>query len=361
MRAHLRARAAHVRLPALRSVVLTTALLLALCAGAARATPGEPGAGSLVELSGSAFGTTWHVRLVAQRGPPAPAALASEIRSVLDAVDAHMSTWRDDSEISRFNASRSTGWYSVAPETARAVREALEVHRLSGHAFDPTVAPLVALWGFGATGSSRRLPPAAAEIRAVLPRVDAGKLRVRDDPPALRKVRSDLSLDLSGVGKGYAVDAVARRLEALGLRQFLVEVGGELRGRGEGPMGGPWRVGIERPEPGAGAIGWVVALADASLATSGDYRRFFEWEGRRRSHVIDPRSGRPVEHDLVSVSVLAAQAARADAWATALLVLGPEAGWRVAEREGLAVLFVRDRGGRLEARGNPALDWHRVR
>jgi thiamine biosynthesis lipoprotein len=328
------------------------ALLAWACLGARIASANTA---DLVELSGDAFGTTWHVRLAGADGAPSPDEVAHEIRAALDGVDAGTSTWRDDSEIARFNSSPSTAWQAVSRDTAAVVAVALEVHRRSAGAFDPTVAPLVELWGFGPEGPRQR-PPGREAVAAALARVAGGALAVRHDPPALRKARSDLALDLSAVAKGYAVDAIARRLDALGVARFLVEVGGELRARGAGPGGGPWRVGIERPQPGPSRMGWTLALADAALASAGDYRRYFEWRGRRYSHAIDPRSGRPVDHALVSVSVLAPDAAWADAWATALLVLGPEAGARVATREGLAVLFVLDRGAGLETQATPALE-----
>jgi thiamine biosynthesis lipoprotein len=321
------------------------------------AAVGEGAAGPVVEISGDAFGTAWHVRLVGAEGASSAENVAREIRAALDAIDAGTSTWRDDSEVARFNRSQSTAWQAVSPDTAAVVAVALEVHRRSEGAFDPTVAPLVALWGFGPEGQ-RRQPPAPAAVSAALAHVGAEALAARHDPPALRKERPELAVDLSAVAKGFAVDAVTRRLDALGVGRFLVEVGGELRARGEGPGGGPWRVGIERPEPGPSRVGWTLALADVALASAGDYRRYFEWQGRRYSHAIDPRSGRPVDHSLVSVSVLAPDAARADAWATALLVLGPEAGLDVATREGLAVLFVLDRGAGLETRTTKALEPH---
>ncbi|HKJ25470.1 MAG TPA: FAD:protein FMN transferase [Myxococcota bacterium] len=313
----------------------------------------------MAEISGEAFGTGWRVRLVTAPGDPAPAALASRIETALRDVDARMSTWREDSELSRFNADRSTDWWSVSDATARVVEEALRVHRRSAGAFDPTVGPLVALWGFGP--APRRLaPPSAAAVREALERVDAAALSVRRDPPALRKARPALSLDLSAAAKGFAVDEVVRVLRSAGAERFLVEIGGELRARGEGPGGGPWPVAVEAPRPGPPRAGWPLGLRDAALATSGDYRDAFVWRGRRYSHILDPRTGRPVEHDLVSVSVLAAEALHADAWATALLVLGPEDGWRVAEREGLAVLFVREGAAGFAVQASPAFDRHRL-
>ena len=185
--------------------------------------------------------------------------------------------------------------------------------------------------------------------------MDAASLEVRLDPPALRKRRPDLALELSGIAEGHAVDALAARLAARGVPRFLVEVGGELRGRGAGPDGRAWRVGVERPVPGPSRVGWVVVLDDAALATSGTQRNRRVVDGRLRTHVLDPRRGRPVSHALRAVSVRAPRAATADAWATALLVLGPEEGWRVARRESLAALFVTARDGALEARATPAL------
>ena len=344
---------------ACRAALVCLAVLVGLC-GTARVGLAAEGAGeALIELAGAAFGTSWHVRLPVNAESPAPEALVPAIESLLEQVDARLSTWRDDSEVSRFNASVSTDWRPVSRDTAAVAAAALFVHARSGGAFDPTVAPLVSLWGFGAEPAPSG-PPTDAAVDAALRRVDGGALGVRQHPPALRKARPDLSLDLSGVAKGFAVDAVARRLRELGVRRFLVEIGGELRSLGEAPGGGPWRVGVERPVQGPRHVDWVLALEDAALATSGDYRNRVTWRGRGYSHVIDPRSGRPVQHPLVSVSVLAREAARADAWATALLVLGPEAGWRVAEHERLAALFVTVREGRLEARGTPALERHRV-
>jgi thiamine biosynthesis lipoprotein len=299
----------------------------------------------LVEVSGEAFGTSWEVRLLGDAR--AARALGPRLQRILDAVDRQMSSWRADSELSRFNALRDVGWFAVDRDVVRVLRAALDVHRLSGGAFDPTLAPLVELWGFG-PGPARNAPPSDAALGATLARVGVGNLALRDEPPALRKTRADLALDLSGVAKGFAVDALATQLEQSGVERFLVEVGGELRARGEGPGGGPWRVGIEWPAPGTSRVAWQLGLADAALATSGDYRRYLEWGGERLPHVIDPRSGRPVTKGLVSVSVLAAEAVLADAWATALLVLGPEEGAALAEREGLAVHFVHERGGWLE-------------
>ena len=211
-----------------------------------------------------------------------------------------------------------------------------------------TVGPLVNLWGFGPAGRPGVVPTDEA-VAACRARVGYGLLEVREEPPALRKHRADVYVDLSAIAKGFAVDEVARLLEQRGVRGYMVEIGGEVRTRGRKPDGGLWRIGIELPVADSAEIACAVELDGRSLATSGDYRNFFEQQGRRYSHEIDPRTGRPVEHGLVSVSVLADDCMTADAWATALMVLGPESALPTAERYGLDVLcMIRTQDGLLE-------------
>lgn len=338
----------------MRILPLAIALAAPTASGCGAAPPPDA---AMVEIAGEAFGTTWHVRMPRDAGGPAPERLAPVLREELRAVDRALSTWRDDSELARFNAAVGAGWVPVSPATAAVAAEALEVHRRSQGAFDPTVGPLLALWGFGPgrSPSAGGAAPSQAALRRARARVGADALEVRLDPPALRKRRPDLVLELSGIAEGHAVDALAARLAAEGVPRFLVEIGGELRARGAGPGGGAWQVGVERPVPGRPEVGWVVRLDDAALATSGTWRNRRVVDGRVRPHVLDPRRGRPVAHALRAVSVRAPRAATADAWATALLVLGPEEGWRVARREGLAALFVAERDGALTARATPAL------
>lgn len=312
-----------------------------------------------IEAAGEALGTTWRVRVA--RPPSALGAerLASLVRTELARVDARMSTWRDDTELVHFNRALTTDWFAVSAETALVAGEALAVADLSGGALDPTVGPLVALWGFG-PAPERRIPPPAERLAEARARVGYRRLHVRLAPPALRKDVPDLALDLSAVAKGYAVDAIAARLGENGARAYLVEVGGELRARGFAPRGDPWQVGIERPGGGTRPVEAVVALRDEAIATSGEYREFVVRDGRRYGHVLDPRSGAPVRSTLASVSVIAPTAALADALATALFVLGPGAGCALAEREALAVLFLVDVGGAYEQRSTAAFEAHRV-
>jgi thiamine biosynthesis lipoprotein len=321
------------------------ALVVVACARGARE--------ERVTLAGDAMGTTWEVTLLSPPTPPAGVSWRSEIEAVLARVDAEMSTWRRDSELSRFNAARDGGWFSVSEETALVVGQALDVSRRTDGAFDPTVGPLVALWGFG-PAAARAVPPDPSALSAARARVDAGSLVVRAMPPALQKRIPDLEVDLSAIAKGYGVDAVAERLRALGSDRFLVEIGGELRCSGAGPHAGAWRVAIDRPLPASGAWQRVLRLETAALATSGTYRNYREVGGERRPHVIDPRTGEPIRHDLVSVTVVSPTASLADAFATGLLVLGPESGLRVAQREGLAAFFVIAREGQLTEAHSPA-------
>jgi thiamine biosynthesis lipoprotein len=298
-----------------------------------------------VTLRGATMGTTYSVVL---SSPPArldPAALQQRIDALLEEVNGLMSTYRPDSELSRFNALASTDWMPVSPELVRVVSAADAISRASGGRFDITVGPLVNLWGFGPQVDADRLP-SQAEIDTARSRIGYRKLERRDDPPALRKRDPGLYVDLSAIAKGYGVDRVAELLEAEGVENYLVEIGGELRGRGRSGRGDPWRIAIERPESAGRSVFRVVELHATGMATSGDYRNFFEIDGKRYSHSIDPVTGRPVAHALASVTVLADSTMLADGWATALLVSGPERGMALAEAEGLAaLLIVRDGDG----------------
>jgi thiamine biosynthesis lipoprotein len=271
--------------------------------------------------------------------------LHAVVKQDLDRIDGLMSTYKADSEVSRFNRFELTDWFPVSDETATVVNAALEVFDESGGAFDITVAPLVDLWGFGPKESTKQLPD-PAEINKLLATLGSRHLHVRLDPPALRKDHATIQIDLSGIAKGYAVDSVAGLLEDLGVTSYLVDIGGEMRACGEKAQQTPWTVAIERPEANQRSIQSTLPLRDMALATSGDYRNYFEQDGQRYSHEIDPRSGQPIRHQLVSASVLDPSCMRADAWATALIILGPEKGKARAEQAGIpAMLIVKDDSG----------------
>jgi thiamine biosynthesis lipoprotein len=303
------------------------------------------------ELIGATMGTTYSVKIPRLPKGVEREALERDIAAILETVNAQMSTYRPDSELSRFNAGASASWAEISPDTLAVVDEALRVSRLSGGAFDPTIGPLVDLWGFG-PGSGPRAIPSQDRIEAILPATGYRHVRTAASPPALGKDRHDIRVDLSGIAKGFGVDKVAEHLERVGIDYYLVEIGGELRARGYNARGSVWRVGIERPAA-MGTLQRVVRLGGQGLATSGDYRIFFERDGARYSHILDARDGRPVDHGLASVTVIAPTAMRADVLSTALMVLGPTAGMELARRDGIAAFFIARKGASFVETASP--------
>ncbi len=286
------------------------------------------------------------------------ARLQAAVEAAFDDVDATMSHYRPDTDLSRFNRWQDTTPVVVASGMLGVVSESIAISRMTGGAFDVTVAPLVDAWGFGAPGPVAA-PPGGAEIAALGRDVGYEYLEVDDTASTLRKARPGVRIDLSAVAKGHGVDRAALALGAAGITDYLVEVGGEVRARGATETGEPWRIGIERPRPGPSALHRVISLRNGALATSGDYRNFYDLAGARVSHTIDPRTGRPVTHRLRSVSVLADRCVRADGLATALEVLGPDDGYALAVEQGWAALFVvEDEDGRLRDRLTPAFEAH---
>lgn len=286
------------------------------------------------------MGTTYSV-LVSNLPPGVGrAAVEDAITAVLSEADRSLSGWNEHSELIRFNGSQSTAWQAVSPALFDAVSQARAVSEASGGAFDITVGPLVRAWGFGAGATAEPAVPSEATIARLLGRVGYARLELRAEPQALRKSLPGLEIDVDGIAPGWAVDRMAGRFDALGIQDYLVELGGEVRARGTSPEGRPWRVAVETPLAGERRAQAVIELDGTGVSTSGDYRDFREIDGRRISHTIDPRTGRPVSHDLASVTVVHASVAAADAWATALLVLGPGEGLALARREGLAALFI---------------------
>jgi len=307
---------------------------------------------TVTRMDGRTMGTTWSVTIAGGHGEPG--LLRAAIERTLERVNRQMSPWRPDSELSRFNAAATTGWFEVSPDTRAVVDEALRVARLTGGAFDLTVGRLVDAWGFGPPAPAG--PPDARRVGRLLGHVDHTAVTTRDAPAALAKRDPAVAIDLCGIAKGFGLDRVGAVLDRCGVSRYLVEIGGELRARGERPGGGPWRAGIERPVDGPAPVLRVVRLADRAVATSGDYRRCFERDGVRYAHVIDPRTGRPVTSAPASVSVIAATAMQADALSTALMVLGEAGGWPLALRHGLAALFVTRRDAGFVERWTPAFD-----
>ena len=292
-----------------------------------------------LELRGHAMGTEYSIKVVATADGSEPPLewLRERIATRLDDLEDRFSSYRPDSEVSRFNTHPGQAWFAVSPVFLDVVRQATTVSELTGGAFDLTVGPLVQLWGFGAGGAAGQVPPQEALDR-LLPATGFTHLQVRGTPPAVRRMRPSVQLDFSAIAKGYAIDAICTLLQESGLSSYLVEIGGEVRTQGLRADGRDWSIGIEQPD-GTG-VADIVPLRDAAIATSGDYRIFFEHEGQRYSHIVDPRTGWPVSHGAAVVSVISSTAAEADALATAILVLGPEAGLELAEREGIAARLV---------------------
>ncbi len=328
-----------------RLLCVLAAVLLAACA---------PRAG-IVALSGESMGSSWTVKYV---GPEDAAdALRRVIEAELADIDATMSTWKPASDLSRYNAAPAGTWHALPAPLFAVMRAAVELAADTGGAYDPTVGPLVELWGFGPSGRDGG-PPDATAVAAARARI--GWQRLRFDEQGGRVFQpGGAQVDLNAIAPGHALDRITEALSARGLSDHLVEIGGELRAHGTRPDGQPWRVAIESPVASDRADGTidarhVIELRDAALGSSGDYRRFFESGGRRYAHRIDPRSGEPIDNGVASVTVLAPRGIDADPLATALSVLGPDEGLAWATRRGLAVLFIVRAGEGFEERATPA-------
>lgn len=270
------------------------------------------------------MGTDWSLQAVAP-----PAGTGRGVQAALDRVVAQMSQWKADSDLSRFNRAPASEWRAIPAEFADVVAAGLEIGNRSGGAFSITLGELSEAWGFGAAGPVEAIPEISAPGTGLEFDFDARSIR--------RHHR--VLLDLSGIAKGYGVDLAAEWLLANGVRHFLLEVGGELRGEGIRPDGQPWWVDVEVPPSWPGA-GWRVALHDQSVATSGDYRRGLDIGGQYYSHSFDPHTGRPIANGVRSVTVLHRSCMMADGWATALTVLGPDSGIALADEQYLAACIL---------------------
>lgn len=319
-------------------VILQLLTILAGCA--AREHEPEQKNARLFTLSGSTMGTQYTVKVLGLSEEDAAVEIRQAVERRLDELDGLLSTYDGSSDVSELNDFESRQWMNCSEELAEVVAEALHVGQVTEGAFDITCGPLVDLWGFGPDRRMSNRTPTDERIAEAKAKIGLDKIEYQLDPHSVRKASPSLRIDLSGVAKGYAVDQIALLLRRAGIESFLVDIGGEMKGRGVNQEGKPWRIGIETPLPGVRTVQRVIELADTGLATSGGYRNYFEQDGRRYSHIIDPRTGRPIQHQLVSVSVLDPSCARADALATGLMVLGPEEGYRVAVEHKLAILMI---------------------
>jgi thiamine biosynthesis lipoprotein len=292
-----------------------------------------------VNLDGKTMGTSYSVRYVTGDDTPSVAKIQAEIDKRLELVNDQMSTYRPDSELSRFNASRAVDKpFPVSAATTEVVLEALRINRVTDGALDVTVGPLVNLWGFGPEGRPDKVPSAAElERRRAWTGID--KLSVQGN--ALIKSIPELYVDLSSIAKGYGVDVIAQYLQSQQIKSYMVDIGGEVRTRGHNGEKKPWRIAIERPTAGMEQKAQlVIQPGEMSIATSGDYRNYFEQGGVRYSHTIDPVTGKPIHHHLVSVTVLSPTCMAADGLSTGLNVLGPERGMALANLMGIPVFMI---------------------
>jgi len=306
-------------------------------------------------ISGETQGTTYHITIA----DPADAGLLRlQLERRLREIDHALSNYRSDSELTRFNRAPVGEWMTLGADLYHVLKTSQRISAESDGAFDITVAPLLEVWGFG-PGRGEYFP-SPDKIDAARRRVGYRFLELDSDTPRARKLR-ELEIDVNGIAQGYTVDALAGLLRRAGYRNFLVEVGGELRLSGHSPRGTAWRVAIEKPSDKPGEVQQGITGSDIGITTAGDYHDYFERDGKRYSHTIDPATGRPVEHTLASVTVIAASAEYADGMDTALEVLGPERGYRLAERLGLAAFFIVREGDTFRTFHTSAFAPYRVR
>lgn len=292
-----------------------------------------------VIVSGLTMGTTYTIKLNIPETKIDRPVISTEINHRLDKINSQMSTYMETSALSLFNQSNTQDWEEIPPDLYTVIEESLRINKLSYHAFDVTIGPVVNLWGFGPKARSDIVPEESA-IRAALDKVGSEYIHLRKEPYAIKKDKPNLTIDLSAIAKGYAVDVIADYLDDLGINNYMVEIGGEIKTKGINSGNKIWHIGIEKPLDDQRSVQMVIILNNIGMATSGDYRNYFEENGIRYSHTIDPSTGKPITHKLASVTVLHPSTMTADAMATALLVLGPNRGFELALKENLAALFI---------------------
>ena len=310
-------------------------------AGLAACSRGGSGVEARAHVTGETMGSTWNVKFD-PRGSRSIEAVSEAVRAALQDVDQRMSLYRPESELSAFNAAPAGVPVPLSAEMFSVLATARQISEWSGGAFDVTIAPAVEAWGFGI--EKHRAVPDVHELARQRARVDWRALKLDPVQRTALKATPGLRADLNGIAKGYGVDIAARTLDDLGVPHYMVEVGGEVRSRGLNASGEPWQIGIEQPDAMPQRARVIVPLSGRAMATSGDYRIFFEQDGRRYCHEIDPSTVTPIAHRLCSVSVVTDDCARADALATALIVLGPERGFELAESAGIAAQFIERSG-----------------
>ncbi len=309
---------------------------------------------TIQKLEGAAQGTTYHISYWAKLPADNPV-IAADIKNELASIDKTLSNYRPDSVIELFNSSENTDSQEVGSEIVALVRIAQTVTQASQGCYDLTTKPLFDLWGF--RGETLTIPD-EADVQKTLSQIGMEKLEVVDDTH-LRKKQADLKVDLSSIAQGYSVGKISKVLEQNGINDYLVEIGGELQTRGQKPDSQPWRIALERPLPGEQRMQKRITMPKESpmaVMTSGTYNHYFDYQGQRYSHILDARTGRPITHDLVSVTVIHADPTVADAWDTALLCLGQQEGMAAANAAHIPAFFIQQQGNELIESRSDALN-----
>ena len=308
-------------------------------------------------ISGFTMGTTYNIQWVSSDDSNEidSEKLQQQIDTRLDEISQLMSTYDNTSQLSKVNQSYKAGWHNVDDELAMLIGASLKICKQSQGAFDITTGPLITLWGFGSSNTSFS-PPSETELDIVNRNIGCQYLSVRAEPAAIFKKYPDMMVDLSAIAKGYAVDQLAEILDNYGINNYLAEIGGELKAKGRAPHGELWRIGIEPPNLGRAEVKDIIILNNVAVATSGNYRNYFEHEGNYYSHIIDPRTSMPIQHKLSSVTVIHENAAIADAWATALLVLGPNDALTTANKYGLAIYMITEEANDIKSTYNKRME-----
>ncbi|AGZ34393.1 ApbE family lipoprotein [Pseudomonas sp. VLB120] len=328
--------------PTLRTALLFILMLLTAC---------DQGP-TLERLSGPTMGSSYSIQYVREPGGPAPAQVQAAVETLLQGVDQHYSTYRGDSTVSRFNQLPANQCLALPPDMLELVALGQRLAEQSAGAFDLTVEPLLDLWGFGPQARAEQVPDPQALAQA---RQRVGYRHLHIDGQALCK-DAPVQVDFNSIAAGHAVDLIAERLRAMGIGNFIAEATGELKAVGHKPDGSAWRIALELPREDRQIARQIIPVNGLAVSTSGDYRHYFEQNGRRYSHTFDARLGRPVDHSLAAVTVLDASALQADGYSTLLLILGPERGWDFAVAHELAAVLVTRAEGGFVSRATPAFE-----
>ncbi len=308
-------------------------------------------------ISGGTMGTTYTIKIVKNNflllgdASKKNENLKDGITSLLQSINNKMSTYIPSSEISLFNNSRKISWMNISPETAFVISNSIRISKMSGGAFDITIGPLINLWGFGPNRKPIEIP-SDLEIKLAKGKIGYKKIFVKNNPPAIKKSDYDIYCDLSAIAKGYGVDKVASFLDSKGFYNYMVEIGGEISVRGRNSNGKEWRLGILSPD-GSNEVKKIISISNLAMATSGDYHNYFEEKGVRYSHTIDPDTGRPITHKLVSVTVIMKSCMEADALATAINVMGPIKGYKFAVKNSIPIYMIVKEGNGYIEKMNP--------